>query len=143
MKEAVKSGGAAAHKFSKRFEKGTADPCNSEGVPLEQEDALQKIVEPFERLWADPERLRDEPWTWDIEGHSLPPIKETDLDDAILAKKLGAALGWENLPPRLLLKVPRKTKLALIDLMQQWANTDLSGGLKSFFGWNIYISPEY
>jgi len=119
-KAATSGGGSAAHKFAKCRERGTTDPCNDEGMPLDEGQSLQRIFAPFSTLWSDEERLREEPWNWSVGADTLPPITEQQLDEAILSKNLGAALGWENLPPRLLLELPRSTKLALIDLMHFW-----------------------
>ena len=89
-------------------------------MPLDEGQSLQRIFAPFSTLWSDEERLREEPWNWSVGADTLPPITKQQLDEAILSKNLGAALGWENLPPRLLLELPRSTKLALIDLMHLW-----------------------
>ena len=71
------------------------------------------------RCCSDIQRLDEEPWRWEVGSQSLPPITLEQLDDAILAKSVGAALGWENVQARLLLKLV-KACLMKIKLPQNW-----------------------
>ena len=85
-------------------------------VPLDIQGAADQKARSWAMEWGAGMQLPEVSWPVDL-GPAPPPLSMTALRDALIAFPAGTGLGWDDLHPRALLRLPNDTLEALLRLL--------------------------